>query len=331
MALPTESKTFADLNAVSSENDSDLLPLQQGDPPAGGASPTPTRKWSLTHLIAWIKSKLGTAAVVDTGPALDEVPTGQDLRDGVAYSGDASAILARPDSQITGSDRYIALADLSKSVVFSAQLARLAAGSVVLSLVDFAVAVNGGSYNLFFNAQNRASTLEPVTFDADGKSWIGFKVSTNTAGSAGIGLPVIKNVSISDTSALSDLRGFDASVVSNEAPAVNENGPEWSGRPGDSIGDNGPVANVNQSLGQRTNFAHGTDTQSGNGAATTFNVAHGLGNTPTSVNVTPRSTAASEKFWVSSLTSTNIVLTYASAPASATDNLVWDFQAYREA
>lgn len=75
MALPTESKTFADLNAVSSENDSDLLPLQQGNPPAGGGSPTPTRKWSLTQLASWMRSAIfgDNGALRNTNQSLGEV------------------------------------------------------------------------------------------------------------------------------------------------------------------------------------------------------------------------------------------------------------------
>lgn len=80
MALPTESKTFADLNAVSSENDSDLLALQQGNPAVGGGSPTPTRKWSLTQLKAWVDAHLASG-----GASVVGLSQGGNVQDAVRY------------------------------------------------------------------------------------------------------------------------------------------------------------------------------------------------------------------------------------------------------
>ncbi len=70
----------------------------------------------------------------------------------------------------------------------------------------------------------------------------------------------------------------------------------------------------------------GVSVQSGTGSATTFNIAHGLFTTPTNARVTPGSLAASASFYVT-LGSTNITLTYASAPANATNNLTWYWDA----
>jgi hypothetical protein len=103
-----------------------------------------------------------------------------------------------------------------------------------------------------------------------------------------------------------------------------------AGRPGDSIGNRGALAAVSQALGQRTDWNGGIDTQSGNGVTTVFSIAHGLGGTPTSVSVTPASSAAAGQFRVSSVTSTNIVLTYTTAPMVGTDNLSWHWNAMRK-
>jgi hypothetical protein len=56
MALPNEARYFYDLNPATTEADTHLLALQQGSPPAGGVSPTPTRKWTLAALRTWLTS-----------------------------------------------------------------------------------------------------------------------------------------------------------------------------------------------------------------------------------------------------------------------------------
>lgn len=67
-----------------------------------------------------------------------------------------------------------------------------------------------------------------------------------------------------------------------------------------------------------------TATASGDGSTTTFTLSHNLGSTPTAVSVQPTSADAAGDFHVSSKSSTSIDVTYASAPASGTDNLTWD-------
>lgn len=69
--------------------------------------------------------------------------------------------------------------------------------------------------------------------------------------------------------------------------------------------------------------ASDTDTQSGDGTATVFTIAHSLGSTPTAVSVQAESADAMGDFYVSNKTSTAVDITYASAPASGTSNLSW--------
>lgn len=73
----------------------------------------------------------------------------------------------------------------------------------------------------------------------------------------------------------------------------------------------------------------GTETQSGDGATTTFTIPHGLASTPNlgDVDVTAASADAAGDFYISNTTSTDIEITYASAPTSGTDNLKWSFGA----
>lgn len=74
----------------------------------------------------------------------------------------------------------------------------------------------------------------------------------------------------------------------------------------------------------------GTSTQSGTGAKTTFNIAHGCFASPAIAIVVPYSTAAKTEHYVGS-DSTNINVFYTTAPASGTNNviLVWRAEVYR--
>lgn len=70
----------------------------------------------------------------------------------------------------------------------------------------------------------------------------------------------------------------------------------------------------------------GEATFDGTGAQTEFNIPHGLSTTPTSVQVTPGSAEAAALFYVSA-TSTNIVVTFTTAPASGTNNVILNWMA----
>lgn len=64
-------------------------------------------------------------------------------------------------------------------------------------------------------------------------------------------------------------------------------------------------------------------TASGDGAQTAFTLSHDLGEVPTHVSVQPTSEDAAATHWVSDTTDADVTVTYASAPADATDNLTW--------
>lgn len=72
----------------------------------------------------------------------------------------------------------------------------------------------------------------------------------------------------------------------------------------------------------------GQATFSGTGAAVNFSIPHGMFATPKVVSVIPASSAARGDFHVT-VTSTNIVVSYAVAPASGTDNVVLWWRASR--
>jgi hypothetical protein len=64
--------------------------------------------------------------------------------------------------------------------------------------------------------------------------------------------------------------------------------------------------------------------KSGDGSTTSFTISHSLGETPRSASVIASSEEASTDFWVSGKSSTDITITYARAPVSGTDNLLYD-------
>lgn len=66
----------------------------------------------------------------------------------------------------------------------------------------------------------------------------------------------------------------------------------------------------------------GSSTQSGTVSATTFNIAHGLGSTPTYFNVTPNTSDAQGIAWITA-DGTNITVHYNTAPPAGTNNLIF--------
>lgn len=71
----------------------------------------------------------------------------------------------------------------------------------------------------------------------------------------------------------------------------------------------------------------GTQSFSGDGSATAFSIAHGLSGTPVARAVWAESTDAAGDKYVSSVDATNITITFLTAPASGTDNVVLGFDA----
>lgn len=81
-------------------------------------------------------------------------------------------------------------------------------------------------------------------------------------------------------------------------------------------------------------------TADGNASATSFNIPHGFTRfdpvagawvavAPTSVNLEPRNAVSAATHWVSAITSTNIVVTFAAAPAAGTANVSYLVEAKR--
>ena len=66
----------------------------------------------------------------------------------------------------------------------------------------------------------------------------------------------------------------------------------------------------------------GKSTASGNGSATQFNIAHGLGSTPTYAFISVAQSGSAFVGTQFTVDTTNIVVTFATAPASGTDNVI---------
>lgn len=67
-----------------------------------------------------------------------------------------------------------------------------------------------------------------------------------------------------------------------------------------------------------------TATKSGDGSTTTFLLGHSLGGVPTAAQVHETSEDASADFWITNKTSTDVEITYDTAPSSGTSNLTYD-------
>lgn len=284
----------------------------------------------------------GTAASKDAGPAVTQVPTGLDVLGGGLELPNRSSIKSVGPlfpAVTTGAFSHIALVPLSgadKKLTF--QLDNPHQDSIRTSRINGYVSVVGGVATGRVQGKLEVSSVSPQqavleTFDAGGQTWVGLRFTAGTIWTSGVAHPVLTGLYQDANGEAFDAaayRSYDAADVTNAADIGGAENAYWFGFPGAAGGDNGPVVNVGQGMGSRTELSQGSDTQSGDGSTTTFQIPHGLGNAPTSVNVTPQSSAAADKFWVSGYDGTNITLEYAAAPASATDNLAWSFQAYRE-
>lgn len=70
----------------------------------------------------------------------------------------------------------------------------------------------------------------------------------------------------------------------------------------------------------------GSATFSGDGSTTTFTVSHGLGSVPSVAFAEPTSAAAGANHHVQNKTSTGFDVVFATAPASGTDNVTFDYE-----
>jgi len=75
-----------------------------------------------------------------------------------------------------------------------------------------------------------------------------------------------------------------------------------------------------------TTEADGSDTQSGDGSATSFTIAHGLAEAPSYVEVTPKTEDAMADHYITA-DATNITINYDAAPVSGSSNLEWWWRA----
>jgi hypothetical protein len=76
--------------------------------------------------------------------------------------------------------------------------------------------------------------------------------------------------------------------------------------------------------GSATPLAKGTATKSGNSSTTVFTIAHGMSSTPVFAAVIPTSTDALGSY-VTTFDATNITITYSVPPATATNNLTFEW------
>lgn len=90
----------------------------------------------------------------------------------------------------------------------------------------------------------------------------------------------------------------------------------------DSIMTGGGTVDAFGVRGSVISDGKGSDTQSGDGSTTAFTIAHGLSAAPSVYSVQPASADAAGDSHVTA-DSSNLTITYGTAPASGTDNLTW--------
>ncbi|WP_339873916.1 hypothetical protein [uncultured Brevundimonas sp.] len=271
MALPSEAKFFADLSVTAAENDAHLLALQQGSPPVGGATPTPTRKWSLLALRTWLQNHFvrGPAAVTadrlalfdgttgrllkqaggGIGPGLTQVPTGQDLVNGLTQSGgggDVGTFVAFFISNEESNRIYLLLAransgDRVNGTAFLG-VNGLDTTAVNRSVrLDIFIATSSGSADIVSVQQSSGSSAGPdsvpfvklLTVDVAGTAW--YAVKTNSFVLRRVGFVGRRNNDLSTDFLSAKLA---AELTEGTELSVLGNGVSFAGRPGDSIGGN---------------------------------------------------------------------------------------------
>lgn len=85
------------------------------------------------------------------------------------------------------------------------------------------------------------------------------------------------------------------------------------------------VAEINRINDAVVATVAGSSTFTGDAATVAFVVTHGAGFTPSQVVISPTTAAAAAAAYVSAKTSTTFTITFSAAPASAADNVKFDW------
>lgn len=83
------------------------------------------------------------------------------------------------------------------------------------------------------------------------------------------------------------------------------------------------------SVESMSEFNTGSSTMSGTLLQTSYIVPHGLNYTPSQVYVQPKSANAAALSWVTNITSTNFTITFLSVPILGTNNISFNWVAYK--
>ncbi|RLC76453.1 MAG: hypothetical protein DRJ03_28630, partial [Chloroflexi bacterium] len=167
----------------------------------------------------------------------------------------------------------------------------------------------GASYTIWINATK--SLFEGnILYDSDGThSWHGFYL-TDSAHENILRNNYIYNHNVG----INLLTGADYNKIYDNILEAN----------GTAISNSGTGNIIKRNIGYATEN-NGIATFSGDGTTTTFTIAHGLVGTPTVYKVQPASADAAGDFYVTA-DSTNLTVTYKTAPPSGTDNIVLVWQ-----
>ncbi len=249
MALPENAKYFADLNTADTLADAHLLPLQQGTPPAGAPTPTPTRKLSLAVLKAWVIGFLGNAATRAVGGATGQVIDPAALQGGVDVGGSAP-VGPYSIGRVTGSapvlaTRFLLLCpDAGNRHVFGKLLiqrsnggggARWAEVNVRLRRSESDTANPISALLTYAHTGTASAAVRLVTLTYAGQQWIALGLG-NGAVYQQVYFNGYSSV-VKDADWLRPVGDADVTGVANVTLASTF-GPYFGGRPGDAIGQN---------------------------------------------------------------------------------------------
>jgi hypothetical protein len=243
----------------------------------------------------------GTTSVVVHEGTPAQYPTAPDIQAGEVAL--AVVYVASGATAIDGGDitnvRALYDADAAANVSYADSTGAYGVSDVAAALDELQEAAQAGAYP-FGNSDLANSTVT---------------VAGNSVGLGGS--TAVAYVDLSDTGTSFPIPNAD---LSNSAVTVAGNSVSLGGSTTIAHGD----LSTAPTAAHHTPPGSDTATASGDGSTTTFTLSHSLGSTPTAVSVEPTSADAAGEFYVSSKTSTDVDVTYSSAPADGTDNLTWD-------
>jgi hypothetical protein len=175
-----------------------------------------------------------------------------------------------------------------------------------------------GQYWLFEGGMGAAGDTDLALANASGTSQFAFSYNTTADRLEWVDRANATPIAYTDRTGTVDFQQTPQINGTDIATAEGDLANQGSGSaPAEAV----PEADGDGNITWQRRSDASTATKSGDGSTTTFTFAHTLGAVPTGAHVEAESPAAMSDFYVSNKTSSDVVITYANAPPSGTDNL----------